>query len=114
LFIIEPRTQGKYLATVQCVTWQFGVPVFALGDINFVVDGKSICGHYILAVINNIHLYMGGLVQLSPRIFLDDGLMDLWLFQDNLQILFSMHGIWYLVSTLALVRWSIILAAQCN
>jgi diacylglycerol kinase (ATP) len=50
-----------------------------------VADGKRVSGHYILAVVNNIHLYAGGLAQLSPNAFLDDGLMDLWLFNgDNL------------------------------
>lgn len=43
-------------------------------------DGKEIEGHYILAVINNIRHYMGGLANLSPEALLDDGLLDLWLF----------------------------------
>jgi len=44
------------------------------------VDGKEVEGHYILAVANNIRHYMGGHVNLSPDAYLDDGLLDLWLF----------------------------------
>lgn len=43
-------------------------------------DGRRVEGQYILAVANNIRRYMGGLSELSPNAFLDDGLLDLWLF----------------------------------
>lgn len=43
-------------------------------------DGKKIEGHYILAVVNNIRLYGGGLINLSPNALLDDGIFDLWLY----------------------------------
>jgi diacylglycerol kinase (ATP) len=43
-------------------------------------DGHEVQGQYILAVANNIRRYMGGLSELSPNAFLDDGLLDLWLF----------------------------------
>ena len=33
-----------------------------------------------LAEVSNIRLYAGGLATLSPQAVLDDGLMDLWLF----------------------------------
>ncbi|MBT3338984.1 MAG: diacylglycerol kinase family lipid kinase [Anaerolineae bacterium] len=46
-------------------------------------DGEEIEGHYILAVINNIRHYMGGMTNLSPDAMLDDGLFDLWLFTGN-------------------------------
>lgn len=44
------------------------------------VDEKEVGGHYILAVVNNIRHYMGGLANLSPEAYLDDGLLDIWLF----------------------------------
>ena len=46
-------------------------------------DGEEIEGHYILAVINNIRHYMGGMTNLSPDAMLDDGIFDLWLFTGN-------------------------------
>jgi len=58
-------------------------------------DGEEIKGHYILAVINNIRHYMGGLANLSPDAMLDDGIFDLWLFSgktpaDALRFVFEM------------------------
>ncbi len=47
------------------------------------VDGKEIEGHYLVAVANNIRRYMGGLSILSPDAYLDDGLLDLWLFRGD-------------------------------
>lgn len=43
-------------------------------------QGQKIEGHYLLAVATNIRRYIGGLATLSPDAFLDDGVMDLWLF----------------------------------
>jgi len=44
-------------------------------------DGKQIQGHYLLALVSNVHLYAGGLAHLSPNARLDDAIMDLWLFE---------------------------------
>ena len=60
-------------------------------------DDEEIEGHYILAVINNIRHYMGGLTNLSPDAMLDDGIFDLWLFSGNnmadaLRPVFEMWG----------------------
>ena len=49
-------------------------------NLNVFADGKEITGHYILGVVSNIHLYAGGLAEISPYARLDDGVMDLWLF----------------------------------
>lgn len=46
-------------------------------------DGKEVEGHYLLAVANNIRRYMGGHANLSPDAFLNDGLLDLWLFSGD-------------------------------
>jgi len=40
-------------------------------------------GHYIVAVSTNIRHYLGGLSNLSPDAYLDDGLLDIWLFSGN-------------------------------
>lgn len=46
-------------------------------------DEHELEGHYLLAVANNIRRYMGGHSILSPEAHLDDGLLDLWLFQGD-------------------------------
>jgi len=50
-------------------------------NLNVVVDGYQIQGHFLLALASNIHLYAGGLVNISPNALIDDGEMDLWLFK---------------------------------
>jgi diacylglycerol kinase (ATP) len=53
-------------------------------------DGKEVEGTFLLAVANNIRHYMGGIADLSPDGYLDDGRMDLWLFKgDNLSDAFK-------------------------
>lgn len=42
-------------------------------------DEQEVEGHFMLAVVNNIRRYMGGLAILSPQAFMDDGEFDLWL-----------------------------------
>jgi diacylglycerol kinase family enzyme len=49
-------------------------------NLRVIADDKEISGHYILGVMSNIHLYAGGLAEISPSARLDDGVMDLWLF----------------------------------
>lgn len=46
-------------------------------------DDVEVEGHFILAVATNIRHYMGGLTNLSPNAYLDDGLLDLWLFSGS-------------------------------
>ena len=46
-------------------------------------DEQEVEGHYLVAVANNIRRYMGGYSILSPDAYLDDGLLDLWLFQGD-------------------------------
>ncbi len=80
---IEPRQPWeKYFSLVQYITSAvWSARLFHGMDLHIRVQGEEISGHYILAVVSNIHLYAGGLAQLSPDARLDDGLMDLWLFQ---------------------------------
>ncbi len=46
-------------------------------------DEQEVEGHYLLAVANNIRRYMGGHSILSPNACIDDGLLDLWLFNGD-------------------------------
>ena len=46
-------------------------------------DGQEVEGNYLLAVATNIRHYLGGLTNLSPDAYLDDGLLDIWLFSGN-------------------------------
>ena len=82
---IEPRPRGEKLfaavsyaaATIwQASSWH-GI------NLKVTADRLVISGHYLLAVISNIHLYAGGLSEISPSAFLDDGAVDLWLFEGD-------------------------------
>lgn len=46
-------------------------------------DEHEVAGRFILAVATNIRHYMGGLSNLSPDAYIDDGLLDLWLFHGS-------------------------------
>lgn len=47
------------------------------------VDDQEVEGHFLVAVANNIRRYMGGYSILSPDAYIDDGLLDLWLFHGD-------------------------------
>jgi YegS/Rv2252/BmrU family lipid kinase len=66
-------------------------------DLRAFVDGKQISGRYLLAVISNIRLYAGGMAKISPEACLDDGVMDLWLFEGK-SILDTIQHAWNLFS----------------
>lgn len=80
---LEPRKKWeKHFAVMQyaaSVVWHAS---FWHGmQLRIKVDGEEITnGHYLLAVVSNVHLYAGGMAELSPHARLDDGIMDLWLF----------------------------------
>ena len=46
-------------------------------------DGAEVQGHYIVAVTTNIRHYLGGHSKLSPDAYLDDNLLDIWLFSGS-------------------------------
>ena len=54
-------------------------------------DGEKITGTYILALATNVHLYAGGLAEISPGARIDDGLMDLWLFAGESMLEIAQH-----------------------
>ncbi len=80
---IEPRTHWeKNFASVQYAASAVWHASFWHGiNLRVATNGQQIKGHFLLALVSNIHLYAGGLATLSPGARLDDGLMDLWLFE---------------------------------
>jgi YegS/Rv2252/BmrU family lipid kinase len=44
-------------------------------------EGKVFHNDLLLAVVSNIRRYAGGLAKLSPYAYLDDGVMELWMFK---------------------------------
>jgi diacylglycerol kinase (ATP) len=46
-------------------------------------DEHEVEGRFILAVATNIRHYMGGLSNLSPDAYINDGLLDMWLFSGS-------------------------------
>lgn len=80
---IEPRKRWeKHFALAQYATsvvWRAG---FWRGmNLEVTADGRQISGHFLLALVSNVRLYAGGIAQISPGARIDDGKMDLWLFE---------------------------------
>ena len=96
---IEPRPRGEKLfanvgyaaSTAYLASLWHGI------NLEVTADDQQISGHYLLAIMSNIHLYAGGLAQLSPYALLDDGEIDLWLFEgdtlgDTIQRAWDLYG----------------------
>jgi len=80
---IEPRSRlEKHFAVApyaaralrHAISWK-GI------NLQIQADGIEVTGRYLMAVASNIHLYAGGYAEISPQARLDDGIMDLWLFE---------------------------------
>jgi YegS/Rv2252/BmrU family lipid kinase len=70
----------KYLNVPEYfATTVWNVSIWHGMNLRVTADGKQVEGHYLLAVACNIRHYLGGLAQISPSAYLDDGMMDLWL-----------------------------------
>jgi YegS/Rv2252/BmrU family lipid kinase len=52
-------------------------------EMRVAADGGEFAGHYLLAVASNIRWYGGGLFHMSPHARLDDGQLDVWLFEGS-------------------------------
>jgi len=82
---LDPRKRfEKYLnvpeyfaATVWNATIWHGM------NLRITANDKQVEGHYLLAVASNIRHYVGGVAKISPEAYLDDGLMDLWIFSGS-------------------------------
>ncbi len=79
---VEPRRRWKkYFGAAQ----YFASGLLTAGrwkglNLNIQTEQETIKGHFLLAVLSNIRRYAGGLAVLSPNARLDDGQMELWLF----------------------------------
>ncbi len=96
---LEPRSRwekqfavAQYAATVVQQARAFGGI-----DLSVHADDTRISGRFLLAVASNIHLYAGGIAEISPRACLDDGEMDLWLFSGE-TLLEALNHAWSLWS----------------
>ena len=52
-------------------------------DLQIWTDGELVTDTYLVAVVTNVHLYAGGLAEISPSARIDDGIFDLWLFSGD-------------------------------
>jgi len=43
------------------------------------VDGQTFQNEYLLVLVSNSRRYAGGMVELSPQAYLDDGMFEVWL-----------------------------------
>ncbi len=92
---LTPRKRfEKYLSITEYAATTFLNATLWHGmDLHVTVDDKHIKGHYLLAVATNIRRY--AFAELSPHGYLDDGLIDLWLFSgstlaDAFRVMFDM------------------------
>jgi diacylglycerol kinase (ATP) len=78
---LEPRKRfEKYLSVPEYfATTVWNVALWHGMDLRVTADEKQVEGHYLLAVASNIRHYLGGVAEISPSAYLDDGEMDLWL-----------------------------------
>jgi len=84
---LEPRKRfEKYLAVPQYfATAVWSAAIWHGMNLHVWAEDKRVEGHYLLAVVSNIRHYLGGIAEISPQAYLDDGEMDLWLLSgDNL------------------------------
>jgi YegS/Rv2252/BmrU family lipid kinase len=82
---LEPRKRvEKYLGVPEYfATTVWNATLWHGMNLRIRADDKHVEGHYLLAVASNIRHYVGGLAEISPKAYLDDGLMDLWLFSGS-------------------------------
>jgi diacylglycerol kinase (ATP) len=79
---IEPRKQWEKNFTVirYATSAVWNASQWRGIDLRVVADDLHVEGKFMLAEVSNIRLYAGGFATLSPEASLDDGLMELWLF----------------------------------
>ncbi len=80
---LTPRKRfEKYLnITEYAATTIWNATIWHGMNLRVTADEKQVEGHYLLAVANNIRHY--AVAKISPSAYLDDGLMDLWLFSGS-------------------------------
>jgi len=85
---VEPRPKWVKQVTGRRLGWLsyllVGVPTamrFPGVRARVLVDNQKVTGTFVMILVANSRLYGGGLVQLSPEGYLDDGRLDVWLFR---------------------------------
>src|SRR5512137_154828 len=78
---LDPRKRfEKYLNVPEYfATTVWNATIWHGMNLRIRADDRQVEGHYLLAVVSNIRHYLGGIAQISPSAYLDDGEMDLWL-----------------------------------
>jgi diacylglycerol kinase (ATP) len=94
---LEPRSrwQKQFPSAQYAATMAWYARSWSGMNLKIWVDGERIDGTYIVVLVSNIHLYAGGIAEVSPKAMIDDGKMDLWLFsgdtiQETLQHIFDL------------------------
>lgn len=79
---LEPRSrwQKQFPSTFYAANVAWYARSWTGMNLKIWVDGEEVTGTYIIALVTNIHLYAGGIAEISPHAIIDDGKMDLWLF----------------------------------
>lgn len=82
---LEPRKRfEKYLSVPEYfATTVWNATLWHGMNLRVTADEKQVEGHYLLAVVSNIRHYLGGMAEISPSAYLDDGEMDLWMFSGS-------------------------------
>ncbi len=92
---VEPRPKwSKKMGWASYVLQ--GIPVlstFSHVRARVEVDGYTLEDDYILVLISNSRRYAGGVITLSQEAFLDDGLLEIWLFGGRGLSSISRHGL---------------------
>ncbi len=94
---LEPRSrwQKQFPSAQYAATVAWYARSWSGMELKIWVDGERIEGTYLVVLVTNIHLYAGGIAEISPTAVIDDGKMDLWLFsgdtiQETLQHMFDL------------------------
>jgi diacylglycerol kinase (ATP) len=82
---LEPRKRfEKFLSVPEYfATTVWNATLWHGMNLSVSADDKHVEGHYLLAVASNIRHYIGGMAEISPQAYLNDGLMELWLFSGS-------------------------------
>ena len=82
---LEPRSrwQKQFPSTQYAANMAWFARSWTGMDLKIWVDGERIDGTYLVVLVTNIHLYAGGIAELSPKARIDDGKIDLWLFSGD-------------------------------
>ena len=82
---LEPRTrlQKQFAAPQFLANIAWYARNWAGMDLKIWADGELVTGTFVVALATNVHLYAGGLAEISPSARIDDGIFDLWLFSGD-------------------------------